>query len=111
MKIYKTLVFFTDAHLGKIMQCDTIKFNGKFWLVPRWIDNLTEGTRTPLRIICLDYLPHEKLDDFGDVDFALNSPIPICIFDGEIPDETEYQFEIVESPDLRLDIPDESTTH
>jgi hypothetical protein len=111
MKIYKTLISFTDEYLGKIMQCDTIEFNGKFWLVPKWLDNLEEGTRTPLRIICLDYLPHQKTEDFGDVDFVINSPMPICVFDGEIPAETEYRFDIVESPDLWIDIPDESTTH
>ncbi|MFW9874925.1 MAG: hypothetical protein ACFFG0_17600 [Candidatus Thorarchaeota archaeon] len=111
MKIYKTLVSFTDAHLGKMMKCDTIKLNDKFWLVPEWIDNLSEGTRQPLRIICLDYLPHQKIDSGSPADFLLKVPIPICVFKGEVPAETKFRFEIVENPDVIIDIPKKQDFH
>lgn len=111
MEIYKTLVFFTDAHLGKIMKCDTIELNEKFWLVPEWIDNPAEGTRKPLRIICLDNLPHQKIDSGDPADFFLTSPIPICVFEGEIPAEAIFRFDIIEHPDISFDIQDTQEPH
>jgi hypothetical protein len=108
MKILKTLITFTDANLGIILKCDTIEFEGKYWLVPEWLENATTGKMQPLRIICLDLLPHQKT---SLVDFVLNDPIPKCVFDGEIPVETTLNFQIVESPQIWVDIPKQSKLH
>ena len=103
MKIYKTVLSFTGD--DSIRTCDTIEIDGKFWLVPMWIDNLAEGTRKPLRLICLDGLPYMKAGANFPADFVLTKPIPKCVLDGEIPDETSFEFVIVENPDILDDIP------
>lgn len=105
MKIYKTLVSFTDANLGKIMKCDTIQIGDKTWLVPEWKDNTATGKSKPTRMILLDSLPHRKISDpSGPADFVLNVPIPRCVFDGVIPQGTTLQFQIAEGQDIVFDI-------
>lgn len=106
MKILKTLYFYLDAEIGHLLRCDTIEFQHRFWLVPRWIENHATGKMRPERIICLDYLPHQKLSEGAPEHFALNIPIPKCVFDGEIPPETTYNFEIVENPEIETHIPE-----
>src|SRR4030042_3567666 len=100
MKIYTTLITFTDADLGKILKCDTIEFENKLWLVPEWLENATTGKMQPLRIIRLDCLPHQKIQNSTPADFVLNTPIPKCVFGGEIPPQTTLNFQIVESPEI-----------
>ena len=103
MKIYTTVLSFTGE--SSIHACDTIELDGKLWLVPRWLSNLVEGTRTPLRIICMDGLSYQKMPPNFQEDFVLNNPIPKCVLDGEVPDDTTFEFVIVESPDIVCDIP------
>ena len=45
MKIYKTVVSVSDdpEYQGKVFAMDTIKYEGKFWLVPEWTDLRSEG--------------------------------------------------------------------
>jgi hypothetical protein len=106
VKIYKTRIIFAEANFGKIMPCDTIEHNGKFWLVPEWKENTTTKTRAPLRIICLDCLPHQKTGPDDPHDFIVNTPIPSCVFEGIKPSEEKYQFDIIEFPDISFDIPE-----
>ena len=60
MKIYLTLVaIFEDPKTqGQIFLTDTIRHEGKLWLVPEWHEAPTEGWKTPARIIQMDKLPH-----------------------------------------------------
>ncbi|MFH1080743.1 MAG: hypothetical protein V1766_10900 [Pseudomonadota bacterium] len=104
MKILKT-AYVLDAVSGHLLKCDTIEFGGKFWLVPLWIENHATGKMRPERIICLDCLPHQQLPQVAQEDFVLHVPIPKCVFDGKIPDETAYNFEIVENPEIDVYIP------
>ena len=111
MKILKTLLAFSDSDPGKIFSCDTIEMDGKFWLVPDWIENYATRKSKPIRIICLDYLPHQKTGADEMADFVLNVPIPKCVFDGEIPSETTLNFHIVEDPEIFFDNPKKSNLH
>ena len=58
---------------GAIQECDAIKYDGKLWLVPQWLDEPGRGTTKPRRIIRIDSLPHEPMTNpaFG-LDFILN---------------------------------------
>lgn len=109
MKIYKTLMFFSDSDPGHIFACDTIEENGKFWLVPDWLENIATKTRTPIRMICLDGIKHQKVESGKPSDFVLNDPIPKCVFDGQIPPGTSYQ--IVENPLITDEVPDGAKFH
>lgn len=100
MDILTTMVFFSDIPDGKIYKCDTIEFEGKMWLVPEWVDNPREGWRKPVRIICLDILPHQKSPG-GPADFVLNHGIPKSVFfDGQIPSPPEDLYVVIERPDI-----------
>jgi len=103
VKILKTL-YFSDSVPGHLLKCDTIEWQGKFWLVPEWIENHSTGKMRPVRIICLDSLPHRVLPLGAPDHFALDIPIPKCVFDGKIPQETP--FEIVENPAIEVYIPE-----
>lgn len=109
MKIYKTLMFFSDSDPGHIFACDTIESDGKFWLVPDWLDNIATKKRTPIRMICLDGIKHQRVAVGKPSDFVLNEPIPKCVFDGQAPQGTSFQ--IVENPLITDDIPKQSTFH
>ena len=105
MKILKT-AYISDAVPGHPLECDTIEFEGRFWLVPLWTENHATGKMRPERIICLDCLPHQTFPQVAKETFVLNIPIPKCVLDGEIPYESAYNFEIVENPEIDFDIPE-----
>ncbi len=107
MKILKTIYFYSDYEIGHLLKCDTIEYRNKFWLVPIWTENHTTKKMRPERMICLDFLPHKVLPDGAPDQFALDIPIPKCVFfDGQIPKETTYKFVIVENPDIDVYIPE-----
>jgi hypothetical protein len=51
MTLFKTLVDVIDGPHGQTGLLDTVSWQGKLWLVPRWQQAKTEGTRQPVRII------------------------------------------------------------
>jgi hypothetical protein len=68
---------------GAIQECDAIKYDGKLWLVPQWLDEPGRGTTKPRRMIRIDSLPHQPMTNpaFG-LDFILNGPLPKAVLDG-----------------------------
>lgn len=80
---------------------DTIEFEGKMWLVPEWLDNREEGFSHPTRIILLDNLPHQKSASPNE-DFLLSDPLPKAVFDGHVPPESEFDYVVLERPDIKL---------
>jgi len=96
VKIRKTIVGFDDSN--SLLAVDTIEYEGKLWLVPKWLESPTEGWRQPAHIICLTTLPHEK---WGDR-FLLRCPMPRAVFDGRRQQETKGEFVVVNLPDVRL---------
>jgi hypothetical protein len=103
MNIFKTLVALEGD--GYVYTLDTIEYKGKMWLVPEWIEPIAKQWTSPLRIICLDVLPHQKSSS-PDHDFVLNNPIPKCILAGQVPLEKVKQYVVIERPDVRLIHPD-----
>jgi hypothetical protein len=69
MQIFKTFV--TTG--GGIHKADTIRHDGKLWLVPNWLDTPDGKWTMPTRIIRMDTLPHAP---FGVDQFVLNDPLP-----------------------------------
>lgn len=62
---------------------DAIAYENKLWIVPEWLDNYPQiGLTTPKRIICIEYLKHQKWQ--GKI--VLSNPIPSDIIEG-ISDE------------------------
>ena len=91
---------------GAIQECDAIKYDGKLWLVPQWLDEPGRGTTKPRRMIRIDSLPHQPMTNpaFG-LDFILNGPLPKAVLDGAATPEQAAQYEIVELPEIEISMP------
>ena len=104
MNILKTMMAISDSGVGKIYKVDTIEYQGKHWVVPEWIENKAEGWSSPVRIILLDVLPHQKSPG-GPGDFVLTYGIPRCVFyEGLIPIRSKYYWKVIERPDIKVPI-------
>ena len=106
MKIYKTMLFFVGEPLGGIEQCDTIEYQGAFWLVPKWLDNPATGLRRPLRIIRLDSFSSQdnRTGGSGFGDFVLPQGMPKEIFDGRVQSLAGKQV-VFENPPIDFPMP------
>jgi hypothetical protein len=91
---------------GAIQGCDAIKYDGKLWLVPQWLDEPGRGTTKTRRIIRIDLLPHQPMTNpsFG-LDFILNGPLPKTVLDGVATPEQAAQYGIVELPEIEISMP------
>ncbi len=103
-KIYQTLISF-EGGSGKIFEIDTIEYDGKMWLVPRWLEAPSEGWKTPARIILLDSLDHQAAPAGFEADFLLKLPMPKDVFEGRTPKRSEGEFVVIERPDVKIPIP------
>ena len=107
MRIFKTALAFQDVPDGTIYKCDTIEYQGAFWLVPEWLENPDAGVMIPARIICLDGLIHQTTPDNPGADFWLNTGIPKSVFDGAVPPGDKYV--MIERPDIKFPIPNDES--
>jgi hypothetical protein len=104
MKILKTLLLIQGGNT--FFHMDTIEHQGRFWLVPEWIEAPVEGWRMPKRIICLENLQRQKLNPkAGYGDFSLSAPIPKAVLDGHDPQPLKGGYVVVERPDIRFPMP------
>jgi len=106
MKIYKAMVAIEGE--AAIYKMDAIEYQGKFWLVPTWLDSPDGKQSKPLRLILLDSLQHQRLDPSGGsrADFAVNNPIPKAVLDGRAPQQQGFSlnmYVVLEAPALIVD--------
>ena len=84
---------------GTIYKIEAIEYDGKLWLVPRWLEVPARGVSMPARIIRFDNQPHQRLPD-GD--YLLNGPIPKVLLGPTTPKQQVPGFEYVELPDIEI---------
>ena len=96
MKVLKTFV----AVGNEVHKVDTIEWQGKFWLVPLWVEAKDLGLQRPVRIISLSDLAHQK--GGPGADFVLTDPLPKEFFDLAGPSAQEGRFVVVEKPELTM---------
>jgi hypothetical protein len=101
MKIFKVAV----PGLGKIESYDAIEHEGKLWLVPHWIDNLTRKETRPFRIIRFDNLAHQSTKGAQWGDFALTHPLPPALFEMRPLEQQIAGIEYLEAPDIPFALP------
>jgi len=102
-RVFKTIIGLDDS--SDILLCDTIEHEGAKWLVPRWLEAPSEGWKKPQRIICLDPLPHQKLQGAFPAEYLLNDPMPRSVFEGRPRQQGERAYVVIEEPDIRIAIP------
>jgi hypothetical protein len=99
MKILKALVI--GVADGGISKCDAIEFDGKLWLVPRWLDFPAQGLTKPARLVRFDTLLHQATSNsLQEADYVLNQPIPGELFEIRTPKEPILGFEFLELPEV-----------
>ncbi len=103
MKILKVMVMGLEG--GTISKCDAIEYEGKLWLVPRWLDIPAKGVTKPARLVRFDSLPHQAMPPgFGD--YCVNVPIPKELFEDHTPKKAIPGFEFLELPEISFPMKD-----
>jgi hypothetical protein len=100
VKIFKTAVLVEDG--GDLLQCDTIEYEGKLWLVPEWLEVPTQRMTMPTRIIGLDRSLFQKPSPKYPVDYFLSCPLPKAVFYGQIPTELKEQVVVIERLGIKI---------
>jgi hypothetical protein len=100
VKILKTLV--SNDSDGDLVICDTIRHEGKLWLVPYWYENIAKGYKFPARIIRMDALRFQNAPDGYPFDFVLSDPLPKQLLNHLIPVAKDSPYEVVDGPKIRL---------
>lgn len=81
MEVFKTLVSFSDEDVGQMFLVDTIRYEGRWWLVGAWLASHTTGDRTPEWLACLSSLPHSEVAGQAHR-FVLANSIPKAVLQG-----------------------------
>jgi hypothetical protein len=100
-KIYTTWLMTGGAH----WLMDTIEYQGRFWLVPAWLDRRSAGWTRPLRIVWLATGQHKRTKVNDQADFLVEEPIPKAVFDGRIPSQLTGKVAVIEAPDIKVYFP------
>ena len=108
MRVYQATLILSDddGKGGAIHTMDAIKYDGRMWLVPEWLDYKDEKVTMPARIVCLDSIPH-NVSRSKIRDIVVDGPVPRSVFEGRIPPGQEGKYLVIERPDIRLPIPTE----
>lgn len=84
-----------------LLQLDVVRWRGRLWIVPAWVDDSDGGFERPCRLICLDSLNYREHTD-RPYRYSLVSPIPRTVLDGAHPAPQFLGFEVVETSDYPM---------
>lgn len=101
MKVRKAIVIIRNGASNEIHSIDVVEYQGKFWLVPAWLDYPAQKATRPLRIVWLGTMRHHHMPG-SDPEFLVEDPVPSYVFDGRLPPEEASRYVVVESPELVL---------
>jgi hypothetical protein len=92
-----------DGTLGGAF-CAGIEHAGKLWLVPQWLNNLTDQVTMPERMICLEGLPYQQGGRLGRMElrYVLNYPIPTAVLYEENPPKPSHGFVVEMRPAIKF---------
>lgn len=88
--------------MGEIRSFDAFEYEGKKWLAPHWLDNLTKGVSTPFRIIRFDNLPHHATPKAPWGEYALENPLPSALLEMKPVAGPIEGYEFRECPDIQF---------
>jgi hypothetical protein len=102
MRIFTSTI---GTDIGTVVKADTIKHEGKLWIVLKWLVSPDERVQRPAYIIRIDDLPlqHTPGGPFGDY-ILLQGNIPKAVLDGLSESGPDHQFEVVQTPDIQYPI-------
>jgi hypothetical protein len=85
---------------GMLVVLDGIEWQGKLWIVPNWLDSLSQGVTMPARIIRFDNLMHS--DARGTGNYVLTASIPKELLEVKTPQQDIVGYEYIELPDIQI---------
>ena len=91
------MVFIRRGGKTELSKCDTIKHEGKLWLVPEWIEDPPAEVITPKRMVCFADLQYQVLKPgalYGD--FLLKESMPKDVLDGKTTKHGDKHYLVVE---------------
>lgn len=100
-------IFVTMVSEGSsIFKVDTIEYEGKLWLVLRWLFPPSKEWREPERLICISNLSFQDLRGSPNrpADFSLPAPLPKVLFDA-VPKLPIEPYIVIEHPHIRFRMP------
>ncbi len=100
---FKTMVMLADK--PEMVIADTIEFEGKLWLVPKWLEYPEERCSRPERMVRIDQFDHQEMKGWA-AQVLLRTPIPTVVLRGAIGAQMPAGFEIRFQPDVSLPWPD-----
>lgn len=99
MTIRKAMVMINDANSTSICEMDVIEYDGKFWLVPEWLDNPIQKVTKPMRMVSLETIRHSRMRG-AKQEFVVEFPVPKYVFEGRIPSAEADKYVVIEGPEL-----------
>lgn len=100
-KTYRILVGLDD---GGMSYCDGVEYEDIIWLVPKWLDFPEAGFRRPERMIRLDQFEHQLFPPPSPIDIAVNEPVPLALYAGELTPVLKEQYTLYDRPDFRFEL-------
>jgi hypothetical protein len=102
VKILKAMVILSndDGTGGAVNSMDAIEHDGRIWLVPEWFDYKDAKVTMPVRIVCLDLIPHQR--GTGTPEIVVDGPLPRSVVEGRCPPGLKARYLVIEKPDIRL---------
>lgn len=88
-KIYQTAARIKDD----VFSIDTIWYDNKLWMVPEWIEQPARRSQQPARIVRIDLMNYQKIDDMV-LDYVLNDELP----EAALYEQAAEGFEILTRP-------------
>ena len=101
MKLLKAQFLTED----RLYEAFAIEHEGALWLVPAWRVSPNGKSMRPERMIRLDSVPHQRMEDGGSPDIFVNVTIPMSVVTGQASLKEEGALEVVEDPDITVPVP------
>ena len=79
----------------EIRAMSAVEYDGKLWIVSKWLIDDTKRLRAPARLIRFDTLPHQYFPDGVPADFSVELPIPKNVLFSDALPQAQEQFEVL----------------
>lgn len=99
LKVFKVSV----AVDSNILICDAIRYKGKTWLVPFWLEDYARRVKRPARIILVDDAKLEEAPSGYPFDFVLPEPLPRELLNHLAPIPKDTRYEVVDQPKIEVE--------
>ncbi|WP_157158778.1 hypothetical protein [Bradyrhizobium genomosp. III] len=103
MTVRRATLIIQEGAVCQVAFMDVVEFDGQFWLVPEWFENISLGVMRPVRIISLATIRHTRSP--GNPEFVVEDPIPKSVFDGLTQLPEARGFDVRELPAIQFPIP------